>query len=48
VDDIRAAADRGEKIEPAFQVEVIDEQNQVVARVDKLLYVRKKQPKAES
>jgi len=48
VDEIRAAADRGEKIEPAFQVEVIDEQNQVVARVDKLLYVRKKQPKAES
>lgn len=48
VDEIRAAADRGEKIEPMFQVEVIDEQNHVVARVDKLLYVRKKQPKVES
>lgn len=42
VDEIRAAADRGEKIEPTFSVDVVDEQNQVIAHVEKLLYVRKK------
>ncbi len=42
VDEIRAAADRGEKVEPTFTVDVIDDQNQVIARVEKLLYVRKK------
>ncbi len=45
VDEIRAAADRGEKVEPTFTVDVMDEQNQVIARVDKLLYVRKKNGK---
>jgi acyl-coenzyme A thioesterase PaaI-like protein len=40
VDEIRAAADRGEKIEPVFTVEVRDEQGEVVAEVEKLLYVR--------
>ena len=42
VDEIRAAADSGEKIEPTFMVDVLDEQAKVVARVKKLLYVRKK------
>jgi acyl-coenzyme A thioesterase PaaI-like protein len=42
VDEIRLAADRGEKVEPIFTVDVVDEQNQVVAHVEKLLYVRKK------
>ncbi len=42
VDEIRAAADRGEKIEPTFSVDVLDEQGQVVAQVEKLLYVRRK------
>lgn len=40
--EIRAAADRGEKVEPTFTVDVVDEQNQIVAHVEKLLYVRKK------
>jgi len=44
-DEIRTAADRGEKIEPTFTVDVMDEQNQVVAHVEKLLYVRKKNRK---
>lgn len=44
IDEIRAAADRGEKIEPTFAVDVVDEQNQVVAHVEKLIYVRKKKP----
>jgi acyl-coenzyme A thioesterase PaaI-like protein len=42
VDEIRAAADRGEKIEPIFSVDVLDEQERVVAQVEKLLYVRRK------
>ena len=45
VDEIRAAADRGEKVEPTFTVDVVDDQNQVIARVEKLLYVRKKNGK---
>ena len=42
VEEIRACADAGEKIEPMFEVDVVDEKNEVVAHVDKLLYVRKK------
>lgn len=45
VDEIRAAAERGEKVEPTFTVDVVAEQNQVIAHVDKLLYVRKKDVK---
>jgi len=44
VEGIRAAADRGEKIEPVFTVEVRDEQGEVVAEVEKLLYVRLAKP----
>ncbi|MEW5720039.1 MAG: DUF4442 domain-containing protein [Chloroflexota bacterium] len=43
--EIRAATDRGEKVEPTFTVDVVDEQNETVARVEKLLYVRKKNSK---
>jgi hypothetical protein len=32
----------GEKIEPTFSVDVLDTQGQAIARVEKLLYVRKK------
>lgn len=42
IDEIRARADRGEKLEPLFQVEVVDEAGQVIAQVEKRLYVRKK------
>jgi acyl-coenzyme A thioesterase PaaI-like protein len=42
VAEIRAAADRGGKVEPAFRVDVLDEKGQVVAEVEKLLYVRRK------
>jgi acyl-coenzyme A thioesterase PaaI-like protein len=37
---IQSAANHG-KVEPTFTVDVVDEQSQVVARVEKLLYVRK-------
>lgn len=43
VDEIRAAADRDGKTEPVFQVEVKDEQGEVVAEVEKRLYVRRKE-----
>lgn len=40
--EIRLAADRGQKIEPTFAVDVLDAQGKAIARVEKLLYVRKK------
>jgi len=40
--EIRAQADRGEKVEPLFTVDVLDENDAIVAHVEKLLYVRKK------
>jgi acyl-coenzyme A thioesterase PaaI-like protein len=44
LDEIRGKLDTQEKIEPTFVVEVRDESGEVVAIVDKLLYIRKKQP----
>lgn len=40
--EIKAAANSQEKVEPMFQVLVTDAQGQVVAEIDKLLYVRRK------
>jgi len=40
--ELRAQADREGKIEPLFNVDVLDEQGEVVAKVEKRLYVRKK------
>jgi acyl-coenzyme A thioesterase PaaI-like protein len=40
--EIRAAADAGGKVEPLFTVDVVDEHGEVVASVEKLLYVRRK------
>ena len=42
IDEIRLAADGGQKIEPTFTVDVLDAQGEAIARVEKLLYVRKK------
>jgi acyl-coenzyme A thioesterase PaaI-like protein len=42
VEEIRAAADRDGKVEPVFTVEVRDERGDLVAEVEKLLYVRRK------
>ena len=42
IDEIKAQADRGEKVEPVFQVDVIDDARQVIAQVEKHLYVRKR------
>lgn len=43
---IRARADAGEKVEPVFTTEVRDEAGEVVAIVEKRLWVKKKEPKA--
>lgn len=46
VAEIRAAADRDGKVEPMFTAEVRDDEGQVIAEVEKLLYVRRKTPTA--
>jgi acyl-coenzyme A thioesterase PaaI-like protein len=40
IDEIRAAADAQGKVEPTFTVNVLDDKGEVVAEVEKLLYVR--------
>jgi hypothetical protein len=42
VEEIRAEADRDGKVEPVFRVDVVNEKGDVVAEVEKLLYVRRK------
>jgi hypothetical protein len=42
VDEIRTAADQNGKVEPTFTVDVLDTEGNVVAQVEKLLYVRRK------
>jgi acyl-coenzyme A thioesterase PaaI-like protein len=42
VAEIRKAADANQKTEPTFVVDILDNQAQVVAHVEKLVYVRKK------
>ena len=44
LDDIREKVKGLPKYEPTFKVEVKDEQGTVIAEVEKLLYVRKKEP----
>jgi hypothetical protein len=40
--ELHAQVDREGKIEPVFTVDVIDEQGEVVAKVEKQLYIRKR------
>jgi Domain of unknown function (DUF4442) len=47
VAEIRSAADANGKVEPEFQVMVTDSEGQVVAEIDKLVYVRKREKKSE-
>jgi hypothetical protein len=42
IEEIRAQADAQGKVEPEFQVRVTDQDGNVVAEIDKQLYVRKK------
>jgi hypothetical protein len=43
IDALRAQADAHGKIEPTFNVQVLDETGEVVAEVEKLLHIRRKQ-----
>ena len=42
IDAVRAQADAGQPVEPEFGVDVVDEAGEVVAHVEKRLYVRRK------
>lgn len=46
--EIRTAADANGKVEPEFQVEVKDAEGNVIAEVNKLLYVRRKDDPKQS
>lgn len=43
IEEIRMEADQGQKIEPKFEVDVLEADNRVVAHIEKILYVRKKE-----
>lgn len=43
VAEIKAAADAQGKVEPVFKAQVLDDRGEVVAEVEKLLYVRRKE-----
>jgi hypothetical protein len=47
IEEIRAQADALGRIEPQFQTVVTDMEGNVVAEVDKLLYVKKKRPQTK-
>jgi hypothetical protein len=42
IDEIRAGADQGPKVEPEFLIQIRDDENLVVAEVSKVLHVRRK------
>jgi len=42
IEEFREQADLGQKVEPVFTVDVLDAGGQAIARVEKLLYIRKK------
>jgi acyl-coenzyme A thioesterase PaaI-like protein len=47
IEEIRAAADARGKVEPTFQVDVLNDAGDVVAEVEKLLYVRLAKPRSD-
>ncbi len=47
IEEIRAAADARGKVEPTFQVDVLNDAGEVVAEVEKLLYVRLAKPRSD-
>ncbi|ESQ90044.1 translation elongation factor P (EF-P) [Asticcacaulis sp. AC460] len=44
---VRALADAGEKVTPEYDVDILDTDGVLIARVRKVLYVRRKPPKGE-
>jgi acyl-coenzyme A thioesterase PaaI-like protein len=47
IEEIRAAVDARGKVEPTFQVDVLNDAGEVVAEVEKLLYVRLAKPRSD-
>jgi acyl-coenzyme A thioesterase PaaI-like protein len=41
--EVKAATSNGDKFEPTYRIDVVDAKGSVVARIDKTLYIRKKQ-----
>jgi acyl-coenzyme A thioesterase PaaI-like protein len=48
IDEIRRAADAGEKVEPVFNAKVVGEDGEVVVEVEKVLHVRRRRPEEAS
>lgn len=48
IDEIKSQADTNRKFETTFYVQIFDSENNVIAEVDKLLYIRRKEPLAAS
>jgi acyl-coenzyme A thioesterase PaaI-like protein len=48
IEEIRRAADAGKKLEPVFKAEVVGEDGEVVAEVEKTLSVRRRRPEERS
>jgi acyl-coenzyme A thioesterase PaaI-like protein len=44
VDEVRRDAERAEKVYPRFETAIVDRDGTTVARVEKVLYVRRKRP----
>jgi predicted DNA-binding protein (UPF0278 family) len=42
IEEIRVEVDRGRKMEPTFMAEIRDDEDAVVAEVEKRIYVRRK------
>jgi hypothetical protein len=42
IDEIKSQADSEDKYEPRFQVQILDDSGDVIAEVEKILYVRRK------
>ncbi len=47
IEEVRQKAERQYKVEPTFEVDVVDEQGDIVASVEKVLYVRRKDARRE-
>jgi hypothetical protein len=43
--EIRESAENGDAVNPEFKIDVLDDEDNVIATVEKILYIKKKQPK---
>ncbi|MBL0123329.1 MAG: hypothetical protein IPP88_11565 [Betaproteobacteria bacterium] len=45
IEDVKRKTSNGEKFEPMYSIDVVDTAGKVIARVEKTLYIRRKQEK---